>query len=93
MEKEKKAVKIQIIGATATGKSTLSWMILKNLIEAGIEVEYNQPANDYRNINHLQQCMEHDFNSVGERLSMLKDNIKIVVSEIQTCSEPIINKV
>lgn len=77
---EKKTITVKIEGATATGKSSITWAIIKTLQENGLEVELE--AVDHNSINHLQHSMEHDM-SLEKRLSFVGEKTKILVQEIQ----------
>lgn len=78
---EKKTITVKVEGATATGKSSITWAIIKTLQENGLEVELE--AIDHDNIDHLQKSMEHDI-SLEKRLSFVGEKTKIIVKEIQT---------
>ena len=77
---EKNSIRVKIEGTTATGKSTIMWSIIKNLIEHGIEVE--RVNLDYKDIDHLQHAMEHDITLI-QRLDAIKDKTKVIVEEVQ----------
>jgi len=77
---EKNSIRVKIEGTTATGKSTIMWSIIKNLIEHGIEVEMVNL--DYKDIDHLQHAMEHDITLI-QRLDAIKDKTKVIVEEVQ----------
>lgn len=73
-------ITIKIEGATATGKSTIMWSIIKTLMEHDFDVEMINP--DYKDINHLHHAMEHDI-TIAQRLDAIKHKTKIVVEEVQ----------
>jgi len=77
---EKKNITVKIEGATATGKSSITWAIIKTLQEYGFEVELE--AIDHKSINHLQHSMEHDM-TLSQRLEFVGEKTKILVKEIQ----------
>ena len=78
---EKKVITVKVEGATATGKSSITWAIIKTLKEFGIEVELD--AIDHQSINHLQNSMEHDM-TLSQRMNIIGERAKIVVKEVQT---------
>ena len=87
---EKNLIKINVIGQTAIGKSSVAWYILSKLKELGFEIEISdQSKDDFGTIENFEHHMLHDFNNIEERMKIIKDKTKIIIGEKQTCCEPI----
>lgn len=78
---EKKVITVKVEGSTATGKSSITWAIIKTLQQFGIDFELE--AIDHQSIDHLEHSMEHDI-TLPQRMNFIGEKTKIVVKEIQT---------
>ena len=77
----KKNINVCVSAPSASGKTTILWTLIKTLIEHGIEVKYSFENSEYKNIEHLQNSIEHDFPSLSHRLNSMKDKIVVNIEE------------
>lgn len=83
-----KTLGINIVGGTASGKSTMMSLLERLLIKEGFEVEMNfeNELDDYGTEEKFRKLMAHN---TEKREAAVKEKSKIVIKTMQTAFPPI----
>lgn len=81
MSNEKNEIKINIVGFSATGKSTIMHLIYKELFKHGfdVDIEFGK-FDDFENENDFRINM---IKNQSERLRTIKEKSKIILKEVR----------
>jgi len=73
-----KNIKIQIIGETGSGKSTINTLILQTLLENGFDVKFNETLED----NYFETKLEKVRNNCFINLEVVQSNKNWNIEEL-----------
>lgn len=77
-------INVEVVGRTASGKSTVIYLMKEFLREKGFDLEFDG-GDDYNNESEFNQVIEREIihGEFNKRIQAVSEKSKLVISEVQ----------